>query len=69
MDLRDQCRPMATKMVLYMLVRAADHYGTIRWPLHHNFSKLVVADHRQSQMDHQQCAGLVHTKTICMART
>ncbi len=32
-DLTDRCRPTATRMVLYMLERAADHDGTIRWLL------------------------------------
>ena len=29
-DLIDRCRPTAAKMVLQLLVRAADHGGTIR---------------------------------------
>ena len=29
-DLTDRCRPMATRIVLYMVERAADHDGTIR---------------------------------------
>ncbi len=33
------------------------HNGTARWPLRHNFSKVVLADHRQARRprDHQMC--------------
>ena len=65
-DLADRCRPRATRLVLYMLERPADHDGTIRWPFRHNFSKVVLADHRQAQMDHQ---GRVHAEAICSANT
>ena len=53
-------------MVPYMLEKAADRYGTIRWPLRHNFSKVVLADHQQAQMDNQR---RVHEKAICSANT
>ena len=65
MDLTDQCRPMATRMVLYMLERAADHDGTIRWLLQRNFLKVVVADRLEPHMDHLQRMRLMHVKTIC----
>ena len=41
-------------MVPYMLEKAAGRYGTTRWRLRQNFSKVVLADHRQAQMD-QMC--------------
>ena len=67
MDLTDQCRPTATRMVLYMLERAVDHDGTIRWLLRWNFSKVVLADRPEPHMDHLQYIRLIHVKTICKA--
>ncbi len=64
--LTDRCRPTAARMVPYMLEKAAKHNGTIRWPLSHNFSKVVLVDHQLAQMDHQR---RVHAKTICSANT
>ena len=32
-DLVDRCRPMAIRMVLWMIERAAEHDGTIIWLL------------------------------------
>ena len=66
-DLTDRCRPTAARTGC--LDKAAEHNGTIRWPLLHNLSKVVLAGHRQAQMDHQQCVELVHAKTICMTKT
>ncbi len=60
-SLTDRCRPTVARMVPYMLEKAADRYGTIRWPPRQNFSEVVLADHQQAQMDHQR---RVHAKTI-----
>ncbi len=54
MDLTDRCRPMATRVVPYILGRATGHDGTIRWPLQRKFSKVVLADRLQTQEDRQQ---------------
>ncbi len=64
--LTDQCRPLATTMMPHTLEKAAEHNGTIRWPLRHNFSKVVLAAHQQAQMDHQQ---RMHAKMICSVNT
>ena len=62
MDLGDQCRPMATKMVLHMPERATEHNGAIIWPLRHNFSKVVLADRLPAQMGHLQDTRLVRPR-------
>ena len=48
-DLTDRCRPRGTRGVPNMLVRAADQDGTIRWPIRHNFPKVVFAGTMQRQ--------------------
>ena len=46
--LTHRCQPTAARILPYMLERVADCYGTIRWPLRHNFSKVVLTDHQQA---------------------
>ncbi len=58
-DLTDQCQPTATRTVLRMLRTITGHNGTIRWPLRHNFSKVVLA--WMDRMD-QMC---VHKTYAC----
>ncbi len=65
MGLTDRCRPMATKILLYMLERAADHYGSIRWLPPLNFLKVVLVDRLEPHTDHLQRIRLMHVKTIC----
>ena len=49
----------------YILEKAADHDGIIRWLLQRDFLKVVLANRLETQMDHLQCIRLKHVKTIC----
>ena len=53
-DLGDQCRPTATRMVLHISMWPSDHEGTTRWLICHNFSEMVLADRLEPERDHQQ---------------
>ena len=65
-DLGNQCRATAARMVPHMLVRAADCDGTIRWLLRRNFPKVVLVDRLPAQMGHLQRTRLMHAKLIYM---
>ena len=52
-NLTDRCWPMGIRMVQHILDRVADHDEAAKRPLRYNFSKVVLADHRQAQTDHQ----------------
>ena len=56
-----------SRIVPHKLMCPTDHNGTLRWPVWHNFSKVVSDDHPDGPC--AMCKAIHTFKTIYMAKT